>query len=275
MARVNVGEETRSVICVLGMHRSGSSLVAQVLRRGGAETGPALIGPSESNPDGHFEDRFVLGVNKKLLIRYGGTWDRPPSLPEGWLDDPFVRRLLDAASGYRRDVVARAKRFLFKEPRTCLLLPFWCRAFGEMTYVVVLRSPESVARSVVARNREWRRLARLPWRIRRTIGNRWIGEHEKLRRIDSGQASDLWRRYYGDVVREVSGREVVTVVYERILADPTAEVARLVRRVIPEGSVAAAVEAVNPALDHAPDRGESPEVRVWLERLEACGGEGA
>jgi hypothetical protein len=248
------------------MHRSGSSLVAQILRAAGFALGPRLLARSEFNPDGHFEDRFVLGVNKKLLIHFGGTWDRPPRLPRDWLGDAKVRDLLERAREYYREVIAPTPRFVFKEPRTSLVLPFWRKAFGEMTHVVVLRNPLSVARSVARRNREWRKVSRLGWRLRRAVGNWWIGEHERLRPIDEEQALALWHRYYESIARETVGESVVAVVYERLVSEPHREIPRFLRSV---GAEAAPVppEVVKPSLDHGSDLRESVEVRSYLSRF--------
>jgi hypothetical protein len=247
------------------MHRSGSSLVAQILHAAGFALGPRLLDGSEFNPDGHFEDRFVLSVNKRLPIHFGGTWDRPPALPSDWLGNAKVRGLLERAREYQRQVIAPTPRFVFKEPRTSLLLPFWRRAFGEMTCVVVLRSPASVARSVVRRNREWRQVSRLGWRLRRAVGNWWIGEHERLRPIDEGQALALWHHYYESIARDTAGLAVVPVVYERLVCEPHREIPRLLRSV--GGAASVPPEVVKPSLDHGKDLRESDEVRSYLSRF--------
>ena len=47
-------------LIVAGFHRSGTSLVCQLLHRAGLFLGYDLLGPAFSNPHGHFEDTEVL-----------------------------------------------------------------------------------------------------------------------------------------------------------------------------------------------------------------------
>jgi hypothetical protein len=212
---------------VLGVHRSGSSAVTGLLRANGVALGPDLLGRSVFNRRGHFEDRFVVTTNKRLLLHFGGSWDDPPDMPRDWLHEPFVQRLLARARAYHRAVVAPHARFAFKDPRTCLLVPFWQRAFGPMTYVVTLRDPKAVLESLQRRQQEWTRPRRLPWRVSRYLYQSLTGAREPLHRPVSGWAEGLWDRYYESVARAVTGEPVVVVVYEDLLDDPAAQAPRV------------------------------------------------
>jgi hypothetical protein len=220
----------REIVCVLGMHRSGSSLLTQVLAGNGYELGPKLVDASPTNPMGHYEDRFVVDTNKRLLRAFGGTWDRPPDLPDGWLDAPAVQRELAHARGYRRDEVGRHQRFVFKDPRTSLVLPFWQEAFGEMAYAVTFRGRSDVVRSVVGRQQQWLAPDRWFWRLQRNTAHRLRRAYEPLRPIDPERASRLWDRYYAPAVPALAGARVVTVHFERLIARPAEEAARVVQQ---------------------------------------------
>lgn len=265
------------IICVLGMHRSGSSLLAQILHRNGIAIGKNLVRKSSYNPDGHFEDRFILHINKKILIHFEGTWDRPPHLPEGWLEDPFVQRLLEQARDYHREVTSQYDRFLFKDPRTCLLLPFWQAAFGDMLYVVILRHPDSVVRSILTRNREWMKPSRFLWRRLRNAYHMWQGARERLAPINRDQARRLWTLYNDCIVRYTKDQPIVVLTFERLLADPGATVRDVMRKVDPtlESPV---FDIIKSSLDHGKMLTESPEemalYRQLTEAEEATGGEG-
>src|ERR1700722_16007488 len=83
-------------VLVVGMHRSGTSALAGALETMGLFVGPseALIGPHPTNPEGYSELRAVSDINDKVLPHFSGALDWPPTLSEGWMEDPVVERLL-------------------------------------------------------------------------------------------------------------------------------------------------------------------------------------
>src|SRR5687767_636825 len=77
-------------ICVLGMHRSGTSLVSRLLHLLGVYLGPqeSISNTGEDNPTGYWEHSGFVRLNEELLARLGGRWDAPPALTPGWFADP-------------------------------------------------------------------------------------------------------------------------------------------------------------------------------------------
>jgi len=248
------------------MHRSGSSLLSQVLWRNGVSIGENLVGKSTYNPDGHFEDRFVVQTNKKILIHFGGTWDRPPDLPEDWLNDPYVRKLCRCASDYRSKVIEGNRLFLFKDPRTCLLIPFWKAAFGQMLFVVIFRHPDSVVRSILKRNREWMAPSRFWWRWARELYHRWQGACETLVPIDEEQARRLWTFYNEQIVKHAKGRDTVAISYEQLLSKPRETVHFIMSKVYPEVKDPV-YDMIRTDLDHGRVLAESSDELHYLAML--------
>lgn len=133
-------------LVVLGMHRSGTSLVSQTLHTCGVSLGPvpaeqALIECDEV----HWEGSTLTWINERLLNACGGTWDRPPadirwSAKDAWR----ARRFLWSFAGAR---VAS-----FKDPRACLTFPLWRSVLPSHSLVVCVRHPFNVARSLAARD---------------------------------------------------------------------------------------------------------------------------
>ena len=70
-------------IVVLGMHRSGTSMFAEIISRLGFYTGETeeLLEPQEDNPKGFWERRDVVQLNDLILEEAGGSWFNPPILP--------------------------------------------------------------------------------------------------------------------------------------------------------------------------------------------------
>lgn len=139
---------------VLGMHRSGTSLVAGILDALGL---PACVAEDRFpirrwNARGNFESRSLTLFDDRLLNQLGGAWFAPPDPSPGWQDvdelEPFraeAAELFAAAHPYGR--------WVWKDPRACVLLPFWDSVLGRgLPRVLVLRSPLESAASLEARN---------------------------------------------------------------------------------------------------------------------------
>lgn len=65
------------LILVVGMHRSGTSLLASILQAIGVSLPGPLIEADVHNPYGYFEHRKIVEFQEKLLIDLGRWW--PPA----------------------------------------------------------------------------------------------------------------------------------------------------------------------------------------------------
>jgi len=189
-------------LLVVGMHRSGTSAVTGALGYLGLAVPVAQDrwAPSPDNPD-HWESRALGNYDDALLERLGGTWDRPPDPSLDWESDPDlgIDGLGDAAE-------AAGKAFpnpgpvVWKDPRSCLLLPYWlARIPKPVAAVFIWRSPLSVARSLQARD----------------------GMH-----LADGVA--LWERYNRSAVAGLVGVDTFVLRYESIIEDPVGKMGELI-----------------------------------------------
>lgn len=66
----------KKVVIILGMHRSGTSVTAQLSQRMGAYLGEEkeLISASPNNPNGHFENTEVVCINNDILQSCNKEW---------------------------------------------------------------------------------------------------------------------------------------------------------------------------------------------------------
>lgn len=178
-------------ICVAGMHRSGTSLIAGALQLAGVDLGPEeqLMSPKGDNPRGFFENLDVVQVNDDLLAQLGGSWQDPAPVPDGW-------HLREDIQSYRqriRELVEQqfgeAEHVAWKDPRISLLLPVWVPDAGVGEVVLVLRDPRQVVRSLTDRSK-----------------------------LDEFQAARLWTRYTASLLR--TWPRPVIVEYDTFLDDP-------------------------------------------------------
>ena len=67
-------------IIVLGMHRSGTSMVAGALASSGVYVGrdEELLADQADNPLGFWERRDVVDFDEHILLQSGGSWFNPP-----------------------------------------------------------------------------------------------------------------------------------------------------------------------------------------------------
>ncbi|MGZ9155016.1 MAG: sulfotransferase family protein [Candidatus Binatia bacterium] len=186
-------------VCIIGMHRSGTSMVANLLRLHGLSLGPDehLMGASESNQFGHFEHTGFLEINEALLKYLGGSWDSPPKLQSDWEQDPGLDDLARKASVLLQDFAA-CKHWGWKDPRTTILLPFWRRIVPNLRYVICIRSPLEVAWSLAQRDGQ-----------------------------SITAAAHLWRQYTCQAIRSTEGYSRILTFYEDYFCRPTQEANRL------------------------------------------------
>lgn len=190
----------RGVVCVLGMHRSGTSVVTRVLNLLGVYLGstPHLFGPRADNPTGFWEHAHLVAVNEEILARCGGSWHEPPALAVGWERSSGLSDLRERVAALIEEEFVGAEPWGWKDPRTCLTLPFWRSVLPPMVYVLCLRDPLSVARSLQARD--------------------GFG-------LEKG--GRLWLTYVEAALAHTAGEPRLILFYEDLLADPDVEVRRL------------------------------------------------
>ncbi len=186
-------------ICVIGMHRSGTSMVTRVLNACGLYLGPQdqLLNGYSSNPDGHFEHLGFLQINNNLLKNFGGSWDHPPRLTQGWQN-------ADMMKGPRAQAVSLVASFVgkghwgWKDPRTTVLVPFWKTITENLRFVICLRSPLDVAMSLQTRNG-----------------------------MTLTQGSYLWNRYMRSAIQDTRGSPRIFTFYDDYFDDTLAEIRRV------------------------------------------------
>jgi len=191
-------------IIVLSMHRSGTSLVAELVQRWGAYgKEEALMQEDAWNERGYWEYGPLVDFNEALLRAVDSSWHVPPADS----DRPRLAALAQDAS-YRdralrllEDMQAGGRPWFWKDPRLPVLLPFWKQVWGDVVYVVPVRDPVDIALSLQRR---------APFSMSRSLL--------------------VWQRYMSEILldQDVSGAALF-LSYEKLLADEIGECSRLCR----------------------------------------------
>lgn len=213
-------------IVVLGMHRSGTSLVGRLLRNAGVFMGNDL--------DSHGESRGFRDLNHFLLRVGHADWDYP--LPMRYvlevpaLCDELVRYLVAEIEGdalrdaYFGEGTGRKQQVAagwplhwgWKDPRNTLTLPLWRRVFPGLRAIHVVRNGIDVANSLVERERS--RVPRLGQPAR------------SVRCLAQDRAFTLWTEYLTAGLEVLAGHSkdrALTIFYEELLASPHDQIVRL------------------------------------------------
>lgn len=146
----------RTAYLVLGMHRSGTSAVTQLLALAGAELPTNVMPGDEHNQKGYFEPWKIAIFNDERLRAAGSAWDDPFAYPFRPLPPEEERGWLDRALALFDEEFPDAAWPLMKDPRATVLLPFWRAVLAERGVaarcVIPVRHPLAVARSLKRRD---------------------------------------------------------------------------------------------------------------------------
>lgn len=136
----------RKQIIVLGMHRSGTSLVARILSEAGINMGKRLLGANSSNPLGHFEDADFFELNNDIFKSLDADWTQPPEVREvEALRSKFSERI-------KKILSTKGRVWGIKEPKLCFTIFLIKHFIDNPYYVFIDRGETAVVNSLNVRN---------------------------------------------------------------------------------------------------------------------------
>lgn len=195
-----VPELTPPVI-VLGMHRSGTSLLTGRLEAAGLFLGKVNV-KAPHNLKGNRENPTLRIYHDKMLKARGLDWKTPPEGPIDWTPEE-VADVEEILANY-----AQQPLWGFKDPRTIWFLDHYLARFPEAKLIGTVRHPESVATSLNVRAEALRMSmeeGRALWRKT----NAKLLEISRARKLtlvrfgDSGVADPLYHEPFNRFVSEL------------------------------------------------------------------------
>ena len=136
----------RHPIIVLGVERSGTSVVAEMLYRWGAYAGPSekLHKADAHAPRGYWEYEPLWDLLAEL-----GDFDTGAT----WWDADFQKRMEEKATNpvYRKKATGlmaemhKGGPWFWKDPALSHFLPFWQQLWGDAIYIITVRDPLDTA----------------------------------------------------------------------------------------------------------------------------------
>lgn len=279
---------TTAPILIMGMHRSGTSLIARALDDMGLFLGV--------DKDANHEARFFRYADEWLLRQSGGAWDYPEPFHllladetvrnlavrylDGLMASPYVVRYL----GWRQFWRWRKPKNLsipwgWKDPRLTFTLPVWLDLFPEARVIYVKRHGVDVAASLQKRQQalimqsERGMAAKRPFFLRDwPRKRRGEGFTNSLRCATLEGGFSLWESY----LREAAGHAIALgdrffeLRYEDFLVDPVANLRALSQFTglsVNEEMIEQVATAVNPHRAFA--YRQDPALQAWAEKVES------
>lgn len=214
-ARVPVSYGQPPVI-LLGMHRSGTTLLSRLLRHEGLRLG--RLRGKDTDESLHFQY-----LNQSMLRAVEGSWDDPLPFIRA-LDDPLPRAKLMGVLSHFLHSPKKARQFMgfgwtchrslleanqlwgWKDPRTCLTFPLFHAFFPDAKVIFIHRNGVDVAQSLHVRNE----------RLQHTAA------HSETCGTLAG-AFSLWEIYNQQCLQHLKGvpdGQKMVVGYEQLLEDP-------------------------------------------------------
>jgi hypothetical protein len=192
-----------TLLVVLGMHRSGTSVLARAMGTLGGEFGERLLPPVAGvNDKGFFEDADVNALNAEIMKAAGLDWHAMAPVDLGNIDEALLDRLQTTAVELLREKCKDNSTFVLKDPRMTRLLAFWQPVFAclgvRVVYVIAVRSPISVVRSLL-----------------------------KSHQIPEEKSYILWLAHLIPAIEGTRDRERVFIDYDALMDNPKHELSRV------------------------------------------------
>ncbi len=180
-----------NVLTVAGFHRSGTSLLTQLLHRAGLFVGDDLISEDTTNPYGHFEDWEFVRLHKALLADNGFTWQ---------VDRPLLPYIAPDRWAHMAHLVERRglshTLWGFKDPRSCFFLPAWKHLIPDLKTIVIYRHWADSAYSLERRHASHLLERKGPVALHRRFWER--PDHALLMWVEQNRALVRYARAYPD-----------------------------------------------------------------------------
>jgi len=134
-------------VIVFGMHRAGTSLVANILDKVGVSMGDKFLSPDGLNPNGYYEDEDFLWINKGILEHAGGVWYSPPSV-ENIKETGVKFREAIHTTVEKKKAKAGKNLWGWKDPRMCLTCWTYGIDIAYARHIVVVRNLRDIKKSL-------------------------------------------------------------------------------------------------------------------------------
>ncbi|WP_417460685.1 sulfotransferase [Kordiimonas sp.] len=206
-------------VLIVGLHRSGTSMLTRMLEALGLFVGKNL-------QDDH-ESMIMINVNNKYFQITNSSWDAPAYpevVPTG---ENYIETILTANAELIAEKFGPMDGFWgFKDPRTLTTLPYWLKTFPDAKVIYIRRSPWDIARSLTKRHQKMIKDGLFP-----PEGNFSVSKVQFTQRcatIDGSLSFAMEQhRFFNALVQNGTVKNHLELCYEELVHDPLFQVSRL------------------------------------------------
>ncbi|WP_163328937.1 sulfotransferase [Desulfurobacterium thermolithotrophum] len=224
-------------VIVIGMHRSGTSLLTRILE----ELGVFMGYEKEENE----ESIYFLRLNEWILSQANASWDNPYNfrflkefhkriIKEVLVKELSSKEFLSSYLGNKKFMYSSLfdLNFLWgwKDPRNTFTLEIWKSIFPRAKVIHVYRNPVDVAESLRIREKKLRKNFLRTWNSLNYIpkASNWkIQASPRVENLNEG--FKLWRDYIKEALswEKILKNRFMSVKYEDILTEPQSSISKI------------------------------------------------
>lgn len=227
-------ERANGPVIVIGMHRSGTSMITRALTNAGLFMG--------SDKEDNDESRFFIAQNEWILSARSSRWDNIGAFNDCYderlfnLEVDYLAARLSGTSFLR--YAGKNRRFFlsnwgWKDPRNTVTLKHWLKIFPGAKVLRINRHGVDVALSLVARSEKYLEASLSKQNLRRRIFpylSKNNGFTDSAISINLEAAFELWHSYNkvaDENTKHLSEQNVFSMNYEDFLSEPKSTIIRL------------------------------------------------
>ncbi len=226
-----------SPLIIIGMHRSGTTLLSKILEDSGVFMG---VKKEVNN-----ESVFFLKINDWIMRQFNASWDQPYNM--NFLDNKTIDLIKKAIIPSLKDI--RSIEFLglknyfkykdirrldipwgWKDPRTTFTLDIWLKIFPEARILHIYRNPIDVAESLRKREEELDLIFKMTSikKIKEYLLKGKVGYISSIRVRHIREGVFLWKEYveksfsYDKVTKNI-----LHIKYEDLLNNPKSQLEKI------------------------------------------------
>lgn len=186
-----------NVLIIIGMHRSGTSLIASWLYACGLNIGENLAGNAIGNIKGQYEDIDFLKLHEQILKTNGLTYkiSNQKIDTKNWIkpmQDLIFKKNINAQWGW-------------KEPRTCLFLKEYHHVLPESKSLIIYRHYNDVVDSLVRRFIKKETKSQRKNKLAKYF-NIYV-KYKYFKKYTGNEWLKIWIRYNNEILNYISLKE--------------------------------------------------------------------